>query len=629
MPSLTLPDAGARASVAAVAGSEAVRLFVARAQAVDPSFALTDAEAVTVAELCRRVDGLPLAIELAAAWAHILPPAALLARLERRLPLLTGGARDLPARQQTMRDAIAWSHDLLTPEEQVLFRRLAVFAGGFGIEAVEAVAEAEGAGVTVLGNLFRGVAALVDKSLIGREGGQDEAPRFRMLETVREFALERLEESGEAEAVHRRHAAFFLALAEEAEPALWGPDPQPWLDRLQADHDNLRTALTWTTEGAEPEWGLLLAGALWPFWRLRFFPGEGRRWLERALAQCGEAPSLPRANALLGVGTLAWAQSDFARAESALAEAVLIYQALGDPLGTGRVCLALGRVRWERGDIDGAATCFEEALGRFRGRDDGPWLAHGLHNLALVAQQRGEYDRAEALFGEALARWRAAGFRMGLSCCVPAHLGDVARARGDLGRAAALYQDGLATCHEQADTENVRWILIGLATIAMEWREPARAARLLGAAEALNLSLDAPLLATERADFDRTAAAVRGLLGDSEFELQAAAGRVTPLDGVIAEERALALGAGHRPHPGPGTRPDGRSGLTARELEVLRLVASGRSDRQIADALFLSPRTVHHHVASLLAKLGGGNRAAAVAIARARGLLPPDSASAP
>ena len=621
VPPLTLPDAGARASVAAVAGSDAVRLFVARARAVDPSFALADAEATTVAELCRRVDGLPLAIELAAAWAPILPPAALLARLEPRLPLLTGGARDLPTRQQTMRDAIAWSHDLLAPGEQDLFRRLAVFAGGFGLEAVEAVAGAEEEGAEVLPGLFRGVAALVDKSLIGRGGGHDEAPRFRMLETVREFALERLEEGGEAEAVRRRHAAHYLALAEEAEPALWGPDPQQWLERLQAEHDNLRTALTWTTAGAEPEWGVRLAGALWPFWRLRFFPGEGRRWLERALARCGETPSLSRAKALLGVGTLAWAQSDYARAEPALAEAVCAYQALGDPVGTGRVRLALGRLCWDRGDFDRAAACCEEALDLFRGRDDGPWLAQGLHNLALVAQQRGEYDRAETLFAEALDRWRAAGFRWGLSCCVPGHVGDVARARGDLGRAVAQYQDGLVKCHEQADTENVCWILIGLATIAMAWRQPARAARLLGAAETLIGSLDAPLMPTERADFDRTAAAVRDLLGDAEFAVQVAAGRATQIDQVVAEAREIVPAAGNGRPSRSTERIDGQASLTARELEVLRLVVAGCTDRQIADALFLSPRTVHHHVANVMAKLGAANRAAAAKLALAGGLL--------
>ncbi|CAA9570138.1 MAG: hypothetical protein AVDCRST_MAG59-3407, partial [uncultured Thermomicrobiales bacterium] len=529
----------------------------------------------------------------------------------------------LPERQRTMRAAVAWSYDLLTIEEQALFRRLAAFADGFDLAAAGAVAATEdAAGFSVIA----GVAALVEKSLLLRVAAAGDEPRFAMLQTVREYGLEQLAAGGEAVAVQRLLAAHFLRFAEDAEPALWGPDPRRALERLGAEHDNLRAALAWTADGPEPGWCLRLAAALWPFWRLRFFPKEGRRWLERALAGSADAPVGLRARAVLGAGTLAWAQSDFDDARRMLEEAGGAYRAVGDAWGSGQVELALGRLAWDQDDTERAWSCFSRALDLFRGQDAGPGMAQSLHGLALVAQKRGEHDRAEALFEEALDRWRANGHGWGLACCIPGHLADGARARGDLERAAGLYRDGLATCVEQEDVENVRWIVIGLAAIAAERRQAEQAARLLGIVEALGERLEARPMPAELADAARADAAARRQLDPGRYEAAKAAGRAVPLRQVAVEaQRAEPV----RPDDPGVEREAAASGeaLTSRELEVLRLVASGRTDRQIAEALYLSPRTVNHHVAGLLAKLGVRGRTAAVAAARAADLLPPEPAT--
>ncbi|CAA9576383.1 MAG: Transcriptional regulator, AfsR family, partial [uncultured Thermomicrobiales bacterium] len=299
---LALADPAADA--AALAGSEAVALFVERARAVKPGFALDETNAVAVAGIVRRLDGLPLAIELAAARVRVLAPPALLARLDRALPLLTSGPRDAPARQRTLRDAIAWSHGLLSPDERDLFRRLAVFVGGFTLEATEAVADLGGE-LDALG----GLEGLAEDSLLRPAEGPGGEPRFTMLATVREFAREQLEASGEAAVAHGRHAAFFTVLAESAAPELTGPDQGAWLARLEAEHDNLRAALVWA-EGHEPESCLRLAGALWRFWYARGHLAEGLRRLEAAVARADGRPADACARALLGAGVLADLQGD-------------------------------------------------------------------------------------------------------------------------------------------------------------------------------------------------------------------------------------------------------------------------------------------------------------------------------
>src|SRR5215213_2435829 len=296
---LGLPDDGGQRPVDALRPSEAVRLFVARAQAVQPDFALSPANAVVVADICRRLDGLPLAIELAAARIKSLSVSALLSRMESRLPLLTGGGRDLPLRQQTMRDTIAWSYDLLSPEEQTQFQRLAVFVGGFSLEAAEAVAEPGGSGT-----VFDIISSLLDSSLLLKQEAGDGESRFRMLETIREFGLERLTASGAEAPVRQAHAAWYLALAEAAESSMRGGAAQArWLDRLEADHPNLRAALTWFEQTGDAEGGARLAGTLQGYWLQRSHRSEGRAWLERALAH-GVVTNEARAKALLALAVL-------------------------------------------------------------------------------------------------------------------------------------------------------------------------------------------------------------------------------------------------------------------------------------------------------------------------------------
>ena len=299
VPPLTLPDLKRPPPLESLTQYEAVGLFVERAQAVKPDFKVTNESAPAVAEICVRLDGLPLAIELAAARITMLPPRAMLQRLSSRLKLLTGGARDLPERQRTLRATIEWSYALLDEGEQVLFGRLAVFSGGRTLEAIEAICDAEG---DLPVDAFEGVSSLLDKSLLRQEEGPNGEPRFVMLETVHEFAREKLRQSAEAEEIKRVHAEYFLTLAEEAYPELRGPDQLEWLERLEAEHDNMRAALSWALERKEAEVALRLGGALWWFWSVRGYHSEGRRWLEAALAIEGRGSPEVRAMALAGVG---------------------------------------------------------------------------------------------------------------------------------------------------------------------------------------------------------------------------------------------------------------------------------------------------------------------------------------
>ncbi len=408
VPPLEVAEQEEAASVEDVAGSGAVRLFVARARAVKADFALTPETASVVATICRRLDGLPLAIELAAARIKVLPPAALLARLEKRLPLLGGGGRDLPVRQQSMRDAIAWSYDLLSPKEQPLFRRLAVFVGGFTLEAAEAVV---GGALDPGVDPFEAVASLVDTSLLRQENGPTGEPRYRMLEMVREFGLERLAASGEEAAVRAAHAAHFLALAERAVLEPHGDTAiYPWLPVLDDEHPNLRAALGWLAGADDAGAFLRLATRLSQFWYLRGHFSEGRRWLEEAVARAGGAPPALRAAALYGAGRLAHYQGDDARAVPLLEEAL------------------------------GLARCV-----------DGSWLTPtALLLLGVVAEDRGQYARAEPPLQEALALYREGG-HAGLASLTLGHLGIVAYGRGDLVRADQTLEEALALARTSGD----------------------------------------------------------------------------------------------------------------------------------------------------------------------------------
>nr|MBA3416396.1 AAA family ATPase [Chloroflexia bacterium] len=434
---------GQPSSLADLRSAEAVRLFVERAHAARSDFALTEANTAAVAEICRRLDGLPLAIELAAARVSVLPPPALLARLRRRLPLLTGGARDVPQRLRTMRDAIGWSYDLLTEDEQERFRRLAGFAGGFTLEAAEAVAEGgdeppAGARIDVL----EGIGSLVDKSLLRWENGPDGEPRYLLLETVREFGQERLAASDAAEIVRCRHAMWCLTLAEQARPALLGPEQRRWSERLEAEHANLRARLAWLIETGAAAPALRLAEALWVFWFLRGHLREGEEWLERALAVEGDAPPADRVGALWGAGMLAWAQGNFPRAEELGERARASATAHGLEFGLATALYVLFLAIDMQGRRDEAIALGQACEVRMRAAGVRPWLAYVLADVGARLIEAGDRPRGEAWTAEGLALHRELGNKQGLGNKL-SDLGVVRHEAGDVPGAARHYVESL------------------------------------------------------------------------------------------------------------------------------------------------------------------------------------------
>ena len=620
VPPLGLVERADAASTEEAARSEAVRLFVERAQAVKEGFALTDDNARAVAEVCRRLDGLPLAIELAAARVKVLPPPALLARLERRLPLLTGGGRDLPARQRTMRDAVAWSHDLLTEDEQRLFRRLAVFVGGCTLEAAEAVCAAEGDSAV---GVLEGIASLVDKSLLRQDAGAGGEPRYRMLETVREFALGRLAASGEAEDARRRHTAWYLALVERAGGGAAGPQDAPLFERLAAEQGNLDAVLAWTLERGEIATGLRLIDPLVYYFAVRGPLGEGRRWMDRLLAAGADLPPPVRARALCAAGELAVYAGDYAAVVRLLGEGLALAREADDRPAVARALYSLALAAEDQGDVDRQVALSEEALALWRGLGDNAGVAATLLSLGGAARIRADYGRARALHEEALALNRARSDSGDVAWALTA-LAEVAADEGDRARAAALFREAARLHADAGHHFPIVYCLLGLAGLAATGGRAEEAARLLGAAEALWEPNDR-LVPAKREPHARLVARVRAGLGEDAFAAAWAAGRALPLDQVVAEAAQLAadLAADPAGAATPAEEPSAaeRAGLTAREVEVLRLLVAGRSDPQIAAALFLSPRTVQWHVANLLRKLGLPSRDAAAAHAARHGLV--------
>ncbi|HVB09153.1 MAG TPA: AAA family ATPase, partial [Bacillota bacterium] len=475
VPPLALPDLASAASPEVLRQVAGVALFVQRARAVRPAFALTDANAAAVAALCTRLDGLPLAIELAAARVGVLP----LARLDQVLMGLTGGPRDLPQRQQTLRDTIAWSYDLLSPDEQVLFRRLAVFAGGCTPEAAEAIcadAEETGDGMTRPA-LLDALSVLVEAHLLRLEEGEADTPRFRQLETIRAYGLGRLEASGDAVAVQRRHATYFLALAENAAEALTGPEQATWLARLEREHDNLRAALRWARDDGDSAFGLRLAGALWPFWQRHCHLSEGRRWLEGFLAAEGTDAVAPevRATALTGAGWLAHDQDDFVRADAVLGEGLALYHALGRTDLVAQVLAHRAVMARGQGQYKQALALGEESLTLARALWDRAGIAYALFRLGLITRERGDYARATAVYEECLAVYRALGDRAGTAFALLG-LGDVARDQGDAGQVEQYCRESLAICQDQGHQWGTGFSLNNLALAAAMQGDLERAA---------------------------------------------------------------------------------------------------------------------------------------------------------
>jgi predicted ATPase/DNA-binding CsgD family transcriptional regulator len=612
VPPLSVPDTAAPAE--RLAEAAAVRLFAERAHAVDATFALTTENAPTVAAICRRLDGLPLALELAAAKIRLLPLPALLARLEHQLAVLTGGVRDQPARLRTMRDAVAWSHDLLAADEQTLFRRLAIFVGGFDLEAAEAVAgRVEGTSVDV----FSGVEALAEQSLVRRHEPVENTARFGMLETIREFGLERLEAAIEGEEICRAHAAHYLAFAERAEPELLGAHPDAWLARLTVDHGNLAAALRWFADTGDAAASARLAGALREYWYATGRWAEGRAWLKRGVSVAAELPHGVAAKALVTAGFLAHYQGDDVHALPLLERGLDLLQRIGDEREEAYAQYLLGVAAEDRGDYVAATQLLDEAVRRLRSMDDATNAAYGEAHLGIVAL--GEGDPASAVaHGEAARALATEAGSLGPTAVAVLLLGDAARDSGDLAAAAEHYGEYLeltgAATH--GASEDVARAVAAVAVLAAERGERERAARLLGASERLRETVGLALVLPERAAYERASAQAREELGEDAFGKAVSDGRaLAPREALAEVEDALALR-----EPASEVRDSAPSGLSPREAEILRLIAAGRTNREIADALFLSVRTVERHITNLYAKIGARGRADATAFALRRGL---------
>jgi predicted ATPase len=569
VPPLALPDSRSMPPVEVLSEYPAVALFVQRAVAVKPDFELNRENALAVTEICARLDGLPLAIELAAARVKVLSPSSMRTRLASRLQLLTGGARDLPQRQQTLRAAIDWSYDLLSAAEQKLFRRLSVFVGGCTLEGVEAVCDTKG---DLHLDLLDGMASMVDKSLLQQVEQAKGESRFVMLETIREYALEKLETSGEQASTKRAHTAYCLVLAEEEPAEQSGTE---WLERFALEHDNFRAGLEWLTETGDAEWGLRLGAALFRFWEMREYLAEGRDWLGKLLKLAGSAaPTKARIRALFAAGVLAGEQGDYASAGALIRESLDIARQLLDKQGVAVSLNALAVTARDRGDVHAARALFEESLAQWRELGDLKAVARSLSNLANVVTLQGDYAGARSLYAECLSIFRGLGDRTGVAWSMN-YQGDVAREQGDSATARTLYEQGLAIFRELGDRWGIAGTLADLGSLAMEQRdylsvrslyresirifqeldhkrgiarllecfacsaaaqlETERSLRLAGAAAALRQSIGAPLTPAEQAKLESTLDPARQVLTSTAGATAWLEGWDLPVEKVIEE----------------------------------------------------------------------------------------------
>ncbi len=665
---LTLPDLAHLPPLDNLGQTPAVALCLQRMQSARPDFQLTEANARVLAEICTHLDGLPLAIELAAARIKLLSPQALLARMKYRLPLLTGGTQDLPARQQTLRNTLEWSYSLLNSDEQRLFRRMAVFVGGCTLEALEAVCNREE--VSALEILDR-VESLLDKSLLyqGTKGGSE--PRCMMLATIREYALERLRESREEDAISDAHAAYYLTFAERGDLALRGPEQDVWLKQLEAEHHNLRMALHWFVEHGAAESALRLSSALSWFWYLHGFLREGCGWLERVLVLPGASGRTRyRAKALYSVGGLARFLGNFTLARSHLEESLALWRELGDRQGCAYTLARLGTVLKLQGDLVVAHGLLEESVALFREEGDKWGLALALFGLEEVVTSEGDLPSAHSCLQESLTLWREVGDKWGLALALDGmgevmryqggyeqaakfydeslalfrhldnkwriafllhNLGHVARAQGNYKGMAALFEESFVLFRELGHKAGIADCLAGLAAVAGVQGQQELAVQLFAASQALFTALGVRLDPADRAEYDRNLAAVRTQLDEATFTVAWTQGQQMTWEQILAAPEQVKRKQ-DLPTPQPASplvfsqvqRPPSASypaGLTAREVEVLRLAAQGLSYAQIAERLIISARTVDAHLRSIYGKLGVTSRNEATRVAIEHQLL--------
>ena len=663
--SLTVPDLELSPSETRIGRSTAVALFVQRAQMVNPNFQLTKANARTIAEICVQLDGLPLAIELAAARSRLLPPQALLIRLSQRFAVLTGGAVTLPVHQQTLHNTLKWSYDLLDANEQQLFRRLAVFERGWTLEAAEALGNANREVQDDL-TILDGIASLIDKSLIRQIEREGIEPRFLMLMTVREYGLECLSESGEEDFTRLAHAEYYLALVEEAEPHLKDAQQLMWLRRLDRELDNLRIALSWLIEHEKVEMALRFCGALWWFWQMRGYWSDGRRWLKTVLALPGaEARTALRAKVLSAAGELATDQGDLQEARLLLTESVTLCHELDDnralvrPMSTlGRVMaeqgdqaaaaslmkecitlcrklgstwelsrslLTLGYIVWLEGDLKQAIALTQESLMLARELGDKSQAAHALNNLGHLYWDQGDLVQAKAHAEEGLMLLRETGSKALIFTTLET-LGSILLSQGDFERAKALHTEGITLGKELGNERQIAWQLVGLARVAVAQNQLMYATRLYSAAEA-RYDVNKELSPEELEDYGQVVESVRARLGVQAFTTAWNEGRMMTLEQLLeapepesTPDPLLSESYSSTDAKAPPEHPH-ENNLTVRELEVLRLVAQGLTDAQIADELVISRRTVNAHLTSIYSKIKVSSRSAATRYAIDRKLV--------
>jgi predicted ATPase len=572
VPPLAMPDAQAMPPVEVLSQCPAVALFVQRAVAVKPDFELNSENAAAITEICARLDGLPLAIELAAARVKVLSPSSMRTRLTSRLQLLTGGARDMPQRQQTLRAAIDWSYDLLSSSEQKLFRRLSVFVGGCTLEGAEAVCDTKG---DLDMDLLDAMSSMVDKSLAQQvEQAQGES-RFVMLETIREYALEKLEASGEEAVTKRAHAAYCLVLAEEQATEQTGAEGTGWLERFALEQGNFRAGLDWLTQTGDADWGLRLGAALFRFWEMREYFAEGRDRLAKLLNLPGAAaPTKARARALFAAGVLAVEQGDYSSSEALVRESLEIARQSGDKQGAAVSLNSLAVSARDHGDVAGARSLSEESLALWRESGDQKAVACSLSNLANVVKLQGDYVGARALYAECLSIFRGLEDHAGVAWSLN-YQGDVARDQGDPEAARALCEQALAIFREVGDRWGIAGTLADLGTLAREQAnysearslyresirifheldhkrgiarllecfagsaaaqlEAERSLRLAGAAAALRQNIGAPLAPTEQAKLEASLHSARQALTNTAGVTAWLEGWDTPVEKAIDE----------------------------------------------------------------------------------------------
>jgi predicted ATPase/DNA-binding NarL/FixJ family response regulator len=583
---------------------EALRLFTERARAARPELNLVDVDASVLAEICRRLDGIPLALELAAARVRVFSVEQIAARLDDRFRLLSAGPRTAVPRQQTLEAAVDWSYALLSEPERAVLRRLSVFAGGWTFEAAESVVAGSGVHTYAVLDLL---AQLVDKSLVVAEG-QHGAVRYWLLETIRQFASAKLQEADEALSTRDRHVRYFLELAEAAEPKMRGVDAPEWMDRLDAEHDNLRAALAWSFE-QHADTALRLTGALAWFWWSRSYHTEGRRWLARALSATS-GRTLARAKALHGAGWLAHHQRDLREARDLFEESLAIARELDDRWTVAWALHGLGRVAYFENDPASTRSLAGESLDVAEKLGDVWLIAFALHLLGIAAYIEGDYATSRGYYERSLALRREIGYREGIGILLGL-LGIVAVREREFARAHALFSEALSTMRGLLSEWGMSVNVAMFAGLAGAQGQLIEAVRLAGASAALREAWQTPLIPLIERVMDEGLARARQRLNPATYAAAWAEGHSMSLAESLAAAQAVEVAPMGQDLP---------AGLSASEAQVLQLLASGRTTKEIASELVIAVSTADRHITHIYTKLGVRNRAEAVALALQYGL---------